>query len=378
MDRILYLSNSDITRKNGGGLANLAFYNAIKSIYGDKVDLMIPEECPYDESNNIIRVPPRKRIQAYLSASPHRYKGFLNKYLKKNGSKYCLCVLNGGIYAGNMMDMIHRYGLKIVVIHHNFDREYYLDNKTLITLYGRTGFFVERFEKKSYTKADVNCYLTPQDQTLFENHYGKRLNPSYVIWAFEPTSKKVVMPSLEVKQKIVICGSMNTLQTISGIIDLKNNYYDIVCKLCPNWELVMAGRNPREVVYDFQKKNPGRIRVIPNPVDMNDVTRDASIFLCPTNVGGGLKLRVMDGLRQGLPVLVHAVSSRGYDSFFEKPYFKIYNDQQSFSNGLSSLLDYCKNGMDRTQIQKDYYETYSFEAGCERMKKVIESCVPTD
>ena len=277
-----------------------------------------------------------------------------------------------------MMDMIHRYGLKIVVIHHNFDKEYYLGNKSLITLYGRTGYFVERFEKKSYTKADVNCYLTPQDQTLFENHYGKNSNPSYVIWAFEPESVHVESPSKDIRKKIVVCGSMNTLQTISGINELRENYYDIICKYCPEWELVLAGRNPQNEVYEFQKKNPERIKVIPNPVDMNDVTRDASIFLCPTNVGGGLKLRVMDGLRQGLPVLVHSVSARGYDTFFNKPYFRVYNDRQSFDDGLSCLLDYCKNGVDSAQIQKDYYKTYSFEAGCERMKKVIESCVPTD
>lgn len=374
MKRILYLSNADINKKNGGGLANLAFYNAIKSIYGEQVDLMIPSECTYDKTSNIIRVPPRNRFQALLSASPHRYKDFLNNYLKKNKSKYDVCVLNGGIYAGNMMDMIHRHGLKVVVIHHNFDKEYYLGNKALITLYGRTGFFVERFEKKSYTKADVNCYLTPQDQKLFETHYGECKNPSYVIWAFEPNSTKVEIPSIEVQQKIVVCGSMNTLQTICGINDLKSNYYGIIRELCPNWKLVLAGRNPRNEVYEFQQAYPDNIEVIPNPDDMSIVTKDASIFLCPTNVGGGLKLRVMDGLRQGLPILVHSVSARGYDSFFDKPYFQIYNDQKSFYRGLSNLLDYCAVGVNRNQIQKEYYETYSFEAGCERMKKVIESC----
>ena len=83
----------------------------------------------------------------------------------------------------------------------------------------------------------------------------------------------------------------------------------------------------------------------------------------------------MDGLRQGLPVLVHSVSARGYDWFFNKPYFKIYNDEQTFFKGLSSLLEYCKKDVNRNQIQKDYYEIYSFEAGCERMKEVVETCL---
>lgn len=373
MKKILFLAHVDITLKNGAGLATLAFFNAIKDIYGDQVDLMMPSECKYDKSNNIIKVPPRGRIQAFMSASPHRYKSFLNKYLKENGSKYDICVLNGSIYSGNMMDMIHAYGLKIVVIHHNFDREYYLGNKASITLGGRTGKIVEYYEKKAYTKADVNCFLTQQDKTLFENFYGRTNKPSFVIQVFEPKSVRLESPSEDLQNKIVVCGSMNTTQTISGIIDLSDNYYDAIQRLCPQWDLVLAGRNPRQEVYDFQKTNPEHIKIIPNPIDMNDITKNASIFLCPTNVGGGLKLRVMDGLRQGLPILVHSVSARGYDSFYQKPFFKIYNDKQSFFNGLSSLLNYCKSGFDRNQIQKEYYETFSFEAGCARMRKVIDS-----
>lgn len=375
MKRILFLAHVDINKRSGGGLATLAFYNAIKSIYGTQVDLMMPAESTYENAGTIIKVPARSRIQAFLSASPHRYKGFLDRYLREKSEDYDICVLNGGIYAGNMVDMIHRYGLKVIVIHHNFDREYYMGNKVPITLNGRTGKIVEYFEKKAYTKADVNCFLTNQDQKLFEHYYGKKNTASFVIQVFEPNSVKVEEPSEKIKNKIVVCGSLSTTQTISGINDLKEHYYGIVRELCPQWDLVLAGRKPKKEVYDFQQVDPDYIKIIPNPVDMGAVTRDASIFLCPTNVGGGLKLRVMDGLRQGLPILVHSVSARGYDSFFQKPYFKIYNNQHSFYNGLSSLLEYCKNDINRSQIQKEYFEIFSFEAGRGRMKRVIESCI---
>lgn len=374
MKRILFLAHVDINQKGGAGLATLAFYNAINSLYEGQVDLLLPAESAYSGTGKIIRVPSRNRLQAILSLSPHRYKGFLNKFLKENSSKYDVCVLNGGIYAGDMVDMIHRYGLKVMVIHHNFDREYYLDNKASITLHGRTGIVVEHLEKKAYTKADVNCFLTPQDQALFERFYGKSTKPSFVIQVFEPYTVKTEEPSKEIKNQIVVSGSLNTVQTITGINDIKENYYDIIRKICPQWELVLAGRNPGSVIYDFQKTNPDYIKIIPNPADMNDVTKNASIFLCPTNVGGGLKLRVMDGLRQGLPILVHSVSARGYDPFYDKEYFRIYNDKQSFYKGLSDLLELCHKGLDRAQIQREYYESFSFEAGRLRIQKAVVSC----
>lgn len=374
MKRILFVAHVDINERNGAGLATLAFFNAIRECYSDNVDLIMPQEGAYGKYSNAIKVPPRSRLKAILSMSPHRYKRFIYEYLKKNKGEYDICVLNGDIYAGDMMDMIHSYGLKIIVIHHNFDREFYIDNKSLITLGGRTSLIVDYYSRQSYKKADVNCFLTEQDKKLFEDNYGLSVKPSFVIHVFEPELLELNNSLTNNEKKIVVCGSMNTTQTISGIIDLRDNYYPIIKDLCPDWDLVLAGRNPQLEVFDFSNQNPGRIQVIPNPPDMNEITNHASIFLCPTNVGGGLKLRVMDGLRQGLPILCHKISARGYDAFHDKPYFKIYEDRDSFHDGLSQLLLLYKNGMNKRQIQKDYFSFFGYEKGCKMMNAVIKTC----
>lgn len=373
MKKILFIAITDISKRKGVALASLAYYNAVCYTFPGMVDLMMPEEACTGNYADAIGVPARPLAIALMSGSMHRYKVFLKNYLIAHRGQYSVCIINGGRYAGDMMDMIHGFGLKIMVIHHNFEREYCMDNKNIYTLWGLTPFLVNHNEKKAYLCADCNCFLTPEDMALFRKYYGANEGKSFIIGVFEPRAIVKEVNKERLQKRIVITGSMNTKQTICGIKDVHDNYYDIIKELCPDWDLVIAGRNPRQEVYDFQKEDAGHIKVIPNPEVMDDITKPASVFLCPTNVGGGLKLRVMDGLRQGLPVLVHKVSSRGYNSFFDKPYFQVYHDKASFKQGLEKLLSYIDSGLDKSDIQDDYISLFGFERGCDVIKDAINS-----
>lgn len=371
MKRILYIAPHNLRKRTGGSLATLAYYNALVYLNGEMVDMMMPAEFNDDTFINVIPVKKRSFFKVLLSGSLHRYKSAVNNYLMNHAKEYEMCIINGGLYAGDMMDFLHDCGLKIIVIHHNFEREYAMDNKSILTFGGLTPFLIIRNERRAYLKAEVNCFLTENDEKKFMQYYGLSSAKSYQIGVFEPY--EVQLPTLSSRQKknIVITGSMNSVQTMCGITDVHEHYYDIIRNLCPDWELVIAGRSPRHEVYNLQKENPNYIKVIPDPENMDEITAPASIFLCPTNVGGGLKLRVMDGLRMGLPVLVHRVSARGYDVFFSKPYFKIYDDRESFSKGLCELLEYISFGYERSKIQKDYLRYFSFKSGCDRIKSIV-------
>ena len=119
--------------------------------------------------------------------------------------------------------------------------------------------------------------------------------------------------------------------------------------------------------------NSDCFKVIANPDDIYNYVSQAQIYLCPTDVGGGIKLRVMDGLKCGKPVLVHAVSARGYESFVGKPYFQIYSDVDSFTRGLIAIKDYLSSKSNtEEEIVNDYYTTFSYESGLQRMTTIIQ------
>lgn len=371
--RVLFIATTNLNWNDGGAYGQRGYLASIRRLSNNLTDVIMPEEGCYGQYADAIGVPQRPFYKSILSGSIHRYKDFLRQHLERHKNEYDVCFIFGGIYAGDMMDMIHSYGIKIVVTHLNYEPEYQMDNKTMWTFYGRTPFFVIRNERNAYLKADVNCFMSNDDQKLFESHYGKIATPAVMIGCYEYENKALVEENNAANNDFVmaITGSMNTVQTISGIMDFKDKYYKIFKEMCPDWKIVIAGRNPSEDIYKFAEQSNGTIDVIANPDNMKTIILSSSIFYCPTNAGGGIKLRLMDGLKQGRPVLVHKVSARGYESLFNEPFFKVYNNEDTFQSGLRDILNYVKNNFNSQQIARKYLEYFSLEAGTERYKKVF-------
>ena len=99
----------------------------------------------------------------------------------------------------------------------------------------------------------------------------------------------------------------------------------------------------------------------------------ADVYICPTCVGGGLKLRIMDGLKAGLPVLTHAVSARGYDEFSNANIMFIYDTRDSFRKSLNKLLmELNKGDLNNVLIKNLYNSVFSFESGVKRLKEILQ------
>lgn len=380
MKRILFIATCNIGKRTGGGLANLAYYNAFKEMYPNMVDLAMAEEYCIGTYANSIKIPRRKcvkKILDLLRGETHRNKSFFINYIPQVAEKYSYCIINGGIYAGDMIDIFHKYGIQVIVIHHNFEREYHLGAKSWKTFWGINTYIVNRIERNAYYKSDLNCFLTLDDRRLFHKYYGDCKGKEYLLGVFDysPTvfdySKK---EKIFTTQNIIISGSMNSKQTVTGIMDFKKHYYDIFENKFSDWNIIITGREPSPKIVQFCNEHPDRLILVPNPSVIDKVIEKGAIFLCPTNVGGGLKLRLMDALKLGIPVLTHKVSARGYEAFWNYPFFQVYQDETSFIKGLKVLTEYIQNGENfQSEIIRIYNGNFSFVSGCHRVVEAMSS-----
>lgn len=379
--KVLFISTTDLFNTRGGGaLATLAYFNAIYEIYKGNVDIILAQKYVPKSSLNISVIPIPK-TSLFNSLFDFIFHGHLTKlssyvksYMKKQNEKYDLCILNNGVYSAEILKDIKNYGLKTVVIHHNYEKEYFMDNKNPATFFGLYSGIISRKERRSYQNANLNLFLTIQDQLNLEKAYGKLKCKNRLLGCFEPfliNPRKIINERFN--NMIVISGSLNTYQTKIGILDFYNNYFDLTRKIIPDLKLIITGRNPVREISAIAEENANCIEIVPNPTDIFSVIEKCSIYLCPTSIGSGLKLRVMDGLKMGMPILVHRISARGYDVFFDKPYFKIYDDEVSFRTGLTELLNYMRTSyFKREEIQSDYYNFFGFQSGVNQLKRILE------
>jgi hypothetical protein len=222
-DKILFVSSYNLYKRFGGGLATLAFFQATNALFPEKVDIILPKESYESNKSNYFKAPKRNKIMAailLIFGRLHRYRNYVSLHLKQYHGRYKWCVINGGIYAGDMIKRIKSYGIKVIVIHHNYEKEYHSDNKTLVSFYGKFPYYVIRNERNAYHQADLNLFLTKSDMESFVENYGECKSICCVIGMFEYEYRTVqFIKEIKLPHKIIITGSMNHNQTISGITD---------------------------------------------------------------------------------------------------------------------------------------------------------------
>ena len=228
---------------------------------------------------------------------------------------------------------------------------------------------VKRLERDAYKWSDVNLFLTQQDLDKFKEVYGCCHGDNYVVGTYETTNMKC--GSVEKKRNnkcIAITGALCDKQTIDGI---KYFFSELYASLPEDYTIIIAGKNPSSEIRNLcgAYKN---VILIENPLSMQSVLQKADIYVCPTNVGGGVKLRVMDGLKVGIPVIVHEVSARGYDVLFNEKFFKIFNTKENFKSAFESISQSLDSGTIKSQeIQMAYLKEFSYDNGKNRIEEFL-------
>lgn len=373
--RILYILKHNPWGIGGGCYACRNYLELFTELFKDSCfDVLICSE--YLESQiskdfvncTFYPVSPRNKISQYLSPITqilHRHQRVAVSMIKKN--QYDYCIFDHNSIAGSLVSICKKKGIKTIVLNHNCELEYFRDNnswlKNLLLLPS-----VRKNERKAYLKCDYNIFLTDEDRDLFKNIYGESGTKTVVGGCFLRKGDVInhsVMPFNAACVKLVISGTIGNVQNRDGI----NFFLDELYEYLPeNIEVVITGRNPTEEIIKKVAKLKN-VSIIANPADILEIVGKCDVLVCPTRLGGGMKLRLIDGLRCGLPVISHKVSARGYTAFVDKGIVCQFETAEEFGSCLVKVIDLIQNGkIDKTIIGKCAEDIFSFEAALKRLK----------
>lgn len=367
-------TNVNISIPGGGSYCTKAYIEALLALFPSQIDVLHPEQAHIcDARYHTIDVPVRNRLQRILGVTKgqfHRGAPFLVNYIEKYPDRYHTVFISTGLYAGSMISKIQKMGIRVIVLHHNFEPEFRMDSKNILTLKGKTDTLVRYWERRGYREADINLFLTQDDMNRFEKEYGSRTN-NYVTGIFEPTETQQELQQGSIDQSAVITCALSDIQNQAPLMRFAEHYLPVFENTLPDWKIRLMGRNPSETICEMADKH-NTILLFPNPKDIRSLAAESVIYICPMDAGGGLKLRIMDGLRAGQPVLTHVRSARGYDALIRQPWFYSYEDTDSFRQGLEHIVQYINSkDYSRSQIQAQYYALFGLKAGIERLKAIL-------
>lgn len=374
--RILFICKDNPFGVGGANFAAHAFLRAFSDLAEGQIDVVMSSEIQEENSirvANYYKTPPRSFVSKILSVvtgQMHRHT-LTVKRLLKSGQRYDLVVFNNSKVSANLLEVTRATGAKRVTIHHNLELEYFLDNTPNAIFRRLFKKHVAEAERTSYLNSEVNLFLTFSDLQEFERIYGKngKINECIRGFEYKDLPEVIEKPYDGQRPVIAITGSLCTVQGIDGV---KYFFSELYSSVPDNFSIIISGRSPsKEVVELCESKN--NVELIANPIDMNEVINKADIYLCPTRLGGGQKLRVMDGLRLGLPVLTHACSERGYEDFKLSGSLASFSNADDFITALSQMCERLQKGLvNRETVRNQYAEIFSYEAGLSRIKRIFE------
>ena len=383
MKKVVFITRHDPTKTGGGAFATRAYLEAINKLYPKQVVLFVANSYEDGilsyESSKIIKVLPRTKVNAILgilTGKLTRFDQVINNWLKSNNNNIDTVVFDGSIIGGSFVNLFKNHQCKLVTIHHNYEVEYHKENKSIETLKGRFLFWIKKLEARAYQHSNLNLFLTKPDLCLFEAKYGANTSIKKVLGCFEFSNNNsknntVLESKLTTTIKLVISGSLVAYQTQDGVNWFLDTIYHKLKEKNPNIELIITGRSPSKDL--IQKCNNLNVNVIPSPKDIRKIIATANIYVCPTRLGGGLKLRIMDALALGLPCLIQEKSFRGYENIGQSDYINSFVDDKDFFAEFLTILEKIKTAKNVShQIQALYQKEFSFINGTKRFEGYLK------
>ena len=369
---IIFITYHYLHSSSGGAYASRAYINAFATIASD-MTLLYPMK-PGAEPKSIdkrVRLVPVWDRRSKLVKGLDIFIGWSSRYKQIDklvgGTKYDVAVLDTSVVTHGVIDFFKNNGTRVITIHHNFQYEYFRDNARfpfrlpliLWSLYD---------ERKAVTQSDLNFTLTEDDKISLGRNYSNGKEKIEVLGTFEYAPEDhPVFPDVS-DSNFLITGNLSAIQTEQSLLPWIKDYYPILKEEFPDAKLTLAGRNPSKRLCDIALYNG--IEVISSPEDMQPILAQAKYYICPTSLGGGLKLRVMDGLKTGLPVMCHKVSARGYEHFADKGVLFVYDNKATFRAQLQKLKTQKTNKKNTIRL---YEQIFSFESGRNRLVKLLHT-----
>lgn len=366
------------TGLGGGAFATLAFLQSLADIFGSDLDVLGPTGIAQADLprsvGQVIEVPERGILAKFVDLAGGRSIDRVGSYFRRHASslaqEYKVLVFDKGTVLTAPAAATHA-GQCAVVIHHNIEADYFGTQARTI----RDRFVsaaAERLERQAYRGATVNLTLTEQDRSGLDRRCGTGAQQCEVLGGFE--RRQVRLPEIQPVRSsswptLVATGSLNSNQTIDGILSFTEECWPAIRSAFPESRLIVAGRRPAAELRESLED--AGIEIIADPPEMVEILEQGHVYVAPVRLGSGMKYRVMDALRHGLPALCHPVSASGYELLSPMGAVRLCTSGEDYVAALRELVDFQSLDF-RRSVQDAYWHRFSYDSGRARLEALLQ------
>lgn len=168
---------------------------------------------------------------------------------------------------------------------------------------------VARYEAEQCLAMDQVVTVSTDDSELIRRQYGaQRVDevPTGVDTdGIRPTGGIAREPG-----HLVFLGAMDWLPNEDGAAFLLNDVLPLVRQQRPDLRVSLVGRNPSPALRAMAERTPG-VTVTGTVPDVRPYLERAAVMVVPLRIGGGTRLKILEGLAMELPVVSTTIGAEG-------------------------------------------------------------------
>jgi glycosyltransferase involved in cell wall biosynthesis len=271
-----------------------------------------------------------------------RYKVLFQKYsrpmvatvrnlLKEKSYRY---IFLDHILVFHLIQLVRNYqnSAKIILIEHNIEYQNFNEQiryspgilqkwKNYLLSLG-----MRRFELQSLLHSDYTLFISEQDRSSAQKALEQELK-SAVLPPYFPYKQVKTTGDLEQKTyRLLILGSMWWYPNVQGTQWFIEEVFQPLKERDKRYTLYIVGKDPVQELLKYASDSIVLTGIVPS---VDEYIKTCDFLIVPNFSGGGVKIKIYEGIMKGIPVLARPESLTGYSKqIFPEEY--IPRDADSF------------------------------------------------
>ncbi len=170
---------------------------------------------------------------------------------------------------------------------------------------------LKRYERSVCQKCDQVLTVTEEDRKILQSLSSDDCSIEVIPICIDPSAIPMVERTPGTK-RILHVGTMFWPPNIDGVLWFSKEVYPLIRREVPEAAFYIVGARPPRAMKRLGRVDPG-IVVTGYVEDLLPHWRDCAVFVVPLRAGGGMRVKIIEALGRGVPVVSTTIGCEGID-----------------------------------------------------------------